>query len=148
MAICSPTVLLLTWPVTSPSFSLAQTGPTAGAESKYACGLSSEVFAGMPSAPANDPKRLSKEWFSSMTSMTCVTGTSGTFAAPAAAPAAVTAAVTAAEGTTTDDTAAATARTGTPHAARSLERFTRPIVPRSAGDLAPLLPACRYCKHG
>src|SRR5580704_3305338 len=140
MAICSATVLLLICPVTSPSFALAQTGCTAGDESKYAFGLSSEVFAGMPSAPANDPKRLSKEWFSSMTSMTCVTGTSGTVAMPAA--------VTAAEGTTADDTAAATARTGTPHAARSLERFTRPIVPRSAGDLASLLPACRYCKHG
>ena len=71
----------------------------------------------MPSAPGNWPKRLSKEWFSIMISMTCVTGTPGTLAE------------TAAEGATTEDTAAVAARSGTPPAARSLERFTRPIVP-------------------
>jgi hypothetical protein len=47
-----------------------------------------------------------------MISMTWETGTPGTFAA------------TAAEGATTEDTAAAAARTDTPPAARTLERFT------------------------
>jgi len=47
-----------------------------------------------------------------MISMTCVTGTPGTFA------------VTAPEGATAEDTAAVTARSDTPPAARSLECFT------------------------
>ena len=51
-----------------------------------------------------------------MISMTCVTGTAGTFA------------VTAPEGATAQDTAAVAARSDAPPAARSLECFTRPIV--------------------
>jgi len=84
----------------------------------------------------------------------------------------VRAAETAAEGATTEDTAAAAARSDTPPAARTLECFTRPIVPAprrrvllrdprfslyrgygatgpgSVAELAPVLPPYRYCKHG
>src|SRR5580692_7236633 len=89
----------------------------------------------MPSAPGNLPKRLSKEWFSIMISMTCVTGTVGTFAVTAAED-------IAAEGATTEDTAAA-ARSDTPPAARSLECFTRPIVPAPRRHV--MLRAPRFC---
>jgi len=63
--------------------------------------------------------------------MMCVTGTFGTLAE------------TAAEGATTEDTAAVAARSGTPPAASSLERFTRPIVP--APGRRVLLRGPRFC---
>ena len=74
------------------------------------------MFAGMPSAPANDPKRLSKEWFSIMISMTCLIGEPAT-AGPAASGLAADAAA--------DGSAAVAATSGTSASARNLLSLTR-----------------------
>ena len=133
MAVSSAARLLSISPVTSPSLAVAQTGCTAGPEPS---GLGSETFAGMPFAPGNEPNRLSKEWFSIMTSMTYVTGTGAPAREPATgAPAARESAPRAA----TEGAAATRARTGTLTAAsaRTLSCRTSLIVP------APVPPAAQ-----
>ena len=92
------------------------------------------MFAGIPSAPGKLPNKLSNVWFSTMISMTCLTGEPGIrvdtvpacWGCPVAAVAAEVSAVTA-------------ATTGTSPAARSFMRLTRMTLARQGnrhrGDL-------------
>ena len=77
------------------------------------------MFAGMPSAPGNLPKRLSNEWFSIMISMTCLMGGAGEAARPAVTADAAVPAASKGSKVTSD-----------PLAVRSLECFTRQLCAR------------------
>ena len=124
--------------------------------------MSSDVFAGMPSAPGNLPKRLSNEWFSIMISMTCLMGDRGEAARPA---------ITADAGLPDASKGSKTAK-DTPPAARTLECFTRQLCarwpassvsrrfpafpaasppvggPSEPGELADRRARYGYCMHG